>query len=230
MDIDHLNMVALVIFFVATLGYHIGYNVYGRMMPLSTVKGKVHRYRKDWVENILQSRNTLLAVQAVRNQIMTTTWLASSVLLVLAFFLSSGIAGRGTAPIEESAFMSFFGIEDFGWLRYKIYLLLTLLGFAFLMFLFSLRHVMLFNTLIGVSPELIAQLEHVEAAEYLAQLANRSSSRFTYGLRATYFTVPTLSWLFSTWMFIITTAALWLWLFIFLDTRGHRLPIRRHPV
>lgn len=225
--IDTLNWIAVVVFLLATIGYHGTYNLVARRIPFATVKGKVHRYRKDWIENMIQSRNTILAVQTVRNQIMATTWLASSALLVMAFFLTSVL--RGTDPLHENALFDTLGIEDFGWLVYKIYAILFIFGFAFLMFLFSVRHVLLFNTLIGVSPELITQIEGYEAAEYLGQLANKSASRFTYGLRATYFALPLIAWLFSIWAFLILTVGIWMWLFFAMDTRHRPGETRHHP-
>lgn len=213
-ELQTLNYIGLAVYAFCTLGYHGFYAFLARRHPMVTVKGKVERYRKDWVDNVLQSRNILMAVQTVRNNIMAVTWLASSLLLVLAFFLTSGLRG------EESAVFRQLGIEDAGFLRIKVDIILAVYGFGFLMFLFTVRHLVLFNTLIGTSPDLITQTEGIDAAEYLAQLLNRSQSRFTYGLRATYFSIPTLAWLFSTWAFIVTTIGIWLWLVLFMDTRN----------
>lgn len=217
-----MNWIGLAIFAFCTVVYHGVYHWISKRSPFATVKGKVERYRKDWVEGILQSRNIILAVQTVRNNIMATTWLAGSVMLVLAFLLTSGIKG------QDSEVFNALGIVDHGFLRIKVDLLLFTFGFAFLAFLFSIRHVILFNTLIGTSPELITQVEGVEASEFLARLINRSHSRFTFGLRATYFSLPLIAWLFSTWAFIIFTVAIWLWVLFVLDTRTSTNEAHRH--
>ncbi len=214
-----LNWIGIGVYAFCTLGYHWLYAFISRRHPLSTVKGKVERYRKDWVENILQTRNIIMAVQAIRNHIMATTWLAGSVLLVLAFFLTSGIRSEGVFAAPSEVFQA-LGIVDQGFLRIKIDLLLVVFGFAFLAFLFAIRHMVLLNILIGTSPELITQVEGVEASEYLAQLLNRGHSRFTWGLRATYFSLPVIGWLFSPWAFVILTVTIWLWVLLVLDTRS----------
>ena len=212
--VETLNWVALGIFAFCTVGYHLLYQMWERARPFSTVKGKVERYRKDWVEQILASRNIILAVQTVRNTIMATTWLAGSMLLVMAFLITRGIKGT------DSEVFRALGIIDHGFLTIKVDLLLAIFGFAFLMFLFTIRHLVLFNTLIGTSPELITQVEGIEASEYLGQLINKAHIRFTFGLRSTYFSIPVIAWLFSVWAFIVSTLLIWLWLVLIMDTRN----------
>lgn len=223
MSIELLNWIGLAIFAFCTVVYHGTYHWVSRRHPLSTVKGKVERYRKDWVEGILQSRNLILAVQTVRNNIMATTWLAGTAILILAFLLTSGIKGA------ESEVFQNLGIVDHGFLTIKVDLLLITYGFAFLAFLFSLRHLILFNTLIGTSPELITQIEGVEASEFLSKLVNRAHSRFTFGLRATYFSLPLIAWLFSPYAFITFTLLIWLWVVFVLDTRTSIHESYHHP-
>ena len=213
MDLETQNWLAIGIFAAATVGYHTLYHLYYRAYPLQTERGKLERYRKDWVANILQSRNSILAVQTIRNTLMATTWLAGSMLLVLAFLLTQDVRGEDAEALDK------LGIVDHGFLSWKLNLLLVLFGFSFLMFLFALRHLVLFNVLIGASPELITQVEGIEAPEYLGQLINRAHARFSFGVRATSFSLPALAWLYSPWAFIVLTIAVWLWIMLIHDSR-----------
>lgn len=214
MDLFTLNLIATALFVFCTLGYHTVYHIMATVHPMRTVKGKMERYRKDWVEGVLETRNIIMAVQSIRNHIMATTWLAGSILLAGAFFMTGG-----GGPVDSELLES-IGIVDHGFLGYKIALLLFLIGFAFLMFLLTLRHLVVLNSLMGVSPELITQVEGIEASEYLGQLLNRSHTRFTFGSRSLYFSLPVIAWLFSPWAFIVFTVAIWLWVMLVLDARN----------
>lgn len=214
MDLFTLNLIAVIFFVFCTVGYHGVYHVVAAIHPMRTVKGKMERYRKDWVESVLESRNVIMAVQSIRNQIMATTWLAGSILLALAFYMTGGMG-----PLDREL-LEFIGVVDHGFLRYKLALLLFLFGFSFLMFLLTLRHLVVLNSLMGVSPELITQVEGLEASEYLGQLLNRSHTRFAYGSRALYFSLPVLAWFFSPWAFIAFTLTIWIWVMFILDARN----------
>jgi uncharacterized membrane protein len=213
MDTFTFNVIAILIFLFCTVGYHGIYHFVTSVHPMRTVKGKMEAYRKDWMESVLASRNIIMAVQSIRNFIMATTWLAGSILLALAFFTTGGGGGA-------SDFFNFVGAYDDGFLQYKLGLLLFLYGFAFLLFLLTLRHLVVVNSLLGVSPELITQVEGLEASEYLGQLLNRAHARFTYGSRSLYFSLPVVAWLFSTWAFIVFTVLIWGWVLMILDTRN----------
>jgi uncharacterized membrane protein len=214
-DNVHLDWIGFGIFLFCTVAYHIIYHVYAANHPLRTVKGKMEQYRKDWVESVLQTRNIIMAVQSIRNHLMATTWLAGSLLLFMAFFLTSGIRG------EAQQVLDFLGASDRGVeIQIKIDLILATYGFSFLLFLLTLRHLVIFNSLLGTSAELITQVEGLEASEYLSQLLNRAHTRFSYGLRGLYFSLPAIAWLFSPWAFIFATVGIWLWVMLVLDMRN----------
>lgn len=226
-----LDWIALGIFFFCTVVYHLVYHLWATVRPFDTVKGKVERYRKDWVEQVLATRNIIMAVQTIRNTIMATTWMAGSVLLVVAFLITGGIQGTIGASGGDEGTFQIIRIPADAFIIVKLDLLLILFGFAFLMFLFTIRHLILFNTLIGTSPELITQVEGIEASEYLGQIINKAHNRFTFGLRSTYYSIPAIAWLFNTYAFIVLTVVLWLWLLFVMDTRAPFGPTRRahHP-
>ena len=231
-DIAIFDWIAIAIFASCTVVYHIVYYLVSERAPMKTVRGKIHRYRRDWVEGVIKTRNYIMAVQAVRNLIMTTTFLASSMLLVMAFIfnyiitgrlerdtqerVSQGAAGNETVTVNEPLFRIEHG-ELFG---FKVYLLLGLFVFAFLSFLLAIRLLNQFSILIGVSPELIGQVEGIEPADYLAHILNKAASRHTYGLRAAYFAIPAGAWLFSTEAFVALTVGIWFMLVFVLDTRN----------
>lgn len=221
-DVALFDWIAIAVFAFCTVVYHVGYYLISERVPMKTVRGKIHRYRRDWVEGVIKTRNYIMAVQAVRNLIMTTTFLASSMLLVMAFIFNYIITGRLERDTEASTRGDepLFRLEHGELFGFKVYLLLGLFVFAFLSFLLAIRLLNQFTVLIGVSPELVAQVEGLDPADYLAHILNMAASRHTYGLRAAYFAIPAGAWLFSTEAFLALTLGIWFMLVFVLDTRN----------
>jgi uncharacterized membrane protein len=220
-DVALFDWIAVGTFAFCTIVYHVVYYLISERAPMKTVRGKIHRYRRDWVEGVIKTRNYIMAVQAVRNLIMTTTFLASSMLLVMAFIFNYIITGRLEEQVQGNQTGDpLFRIEHGELFGFKVYLLLGLFAFAFFSFLLAIRLLNQFSVLIGVSPELIAQVEGLDPADYLAHILNKAASRHTYGLRAAYFAIPAGAWLFSTEAFLALTLGIWSMLVFVLDTRN----------
>lgn len=211
-----LDSVGLILFAWATLGYHITYVVLTRRDPLATVKGKIHLYRRTWVKRILDKDNQMLAVQTVRNLLMTASFMASSALLVVAVVLNlllQGVAPPRGVPIASPEL-----------LEAQLILVGAMFAFSFIAMLLSIRYLNQFVILIGADPDLIDHIERVDAVTYLSNLINRASNRYTYGQRGFYFAVPIIAWMFSPWAFLATTVGLMVYLMLYLDFKKWDAP------
>lgn len=141
------------------------------------------------------SKNGVLAVQTLRNNIMASTLLAST-----AIMLSSLIAVLMTnGNRDRSAFVFVFG--DTSELGYSIKYFAILVCFlvAFLFNVQSIRYYSHASILVNapfkkMSPHL---KHHNLTAEYVATTVNRGSYFWSLGLRAFYFSFPLFLWIFG---------------------------------
>lgn len=188
--VSNLDCLATAIFLICTIGYHSIYYPYRlSRMPMSTAKGKINLYRRSWVEEIVEKRDILTAVHQVRNLTMVATMFTSSSLLILG--------------VTANIFMTKYspGTDIFS---IKVYLLMTLFGTSFLLFLFSLRHLNYFSILIGAKKEVVESTEK-DMVEMLSERLNLAMNRYTLGARCFYYSLAVMAWFFSTWAFIAIT-------------------------
>lgn len=189
--ISTLDSFALAVFFTCTIGYHSIYYPYKlSRSPMSTAKGKINLYRKSWVEEIVEKRDINTAVNQIRNLTMVATMFASSSVLILGaiinVFLTKYSPGRDIFSI-------------------KVYLLMTIFGTSFMLFLFSLRHMNYFSILIGAKRELVESTEKIDMVEMLSERLSLAMNRYTLGARCFYYSLAVIAWFFSTWAFIAIT-------------------------
>ncbi|MGQ0534461.1 MAG: DUF599 domain-containing protein [Methanobacteriota archaeon] len=210
-----LDAAGFVLFLGATVAYHVGYLWWAHRHPMETVKGKIHLYRRTWVKRVLDGNQQMMAVQGVRNLLMSSSFMASSSLVVIAVVLNFLITGRDTfaLPVQNPALFVYQG-----------YLLLLCFAFSFIAHLLAVRYLNLFTILIGADADLIAHAEGIDAVTYLTNLLNRANDRFTYGQRAVYFALPIVAWMFSSVWFILVTLAIAFYLVVHLDFKRWKPP------
>lgn len=192
-----LDALALALFFVCTVGYH---NVYYphrlRSSPMGTAKGKVDLYRRSWIENTLEKGEIITAVQQVRNVTSVATLFASSSLLIIGV-IANVFLTKYQLHLEESPVLDIF--------RIKAYLLISLFGASFMLFLFALRHLNYFSILVGAKKEAVESAEKVGFVDFLTEKINLAMNRYTLGVRCYYYSLAVIAWFFSTYAFIALT-------------------------
>ncbi len=204
-----VDLAGIAVFFAFTFGYHAAYYVYAQRHPLSTVKGKIHLYRRTWIKRILDRGDYVLAIQALRNLIMASSFMASSSLLVIGIILNFTISGTYASVLV--------GGEKQALVEAKLYFLTAIFGFSFWQFLLNIRLLSQLTLLIGSDPDLIDHVEGVDAITYYSTLLNRATNRFTYGQRGFYFSLCVIAWIFSSWLFVALTFLIGLFLVGVLD-------------
>ncbi|OWM75496.1 hypothetical protein CDL15_Pgr021660 [Punica granatum] len=145
--------------------------------PNKTVIGVNAISRRLWVQAMMEdvSKNGILAVQTLRNNIMASTVLAST-----AITLCSLIALLMTSGNENnSSFLVVLGDRSTFWFSIKYY---------------SHASILINVPYKKISPD----HRHQEArAEYVATTVNRGSYFWSLGLRAFYFSFPLFLWMFG---------------------------------
>ncbi|KAK7385469.1 hypothetical protein VNO78_31190 [Psophocarpus tetragonolobus] len=192
-----LDIVLVPTGFLVMLAYHFWLLHRVIKYPTKTVIGVNAINRRFWVQAMMEdvSKNGVLAVQSLRNNIMASTLLAST-----AIMLSSLIAVLMSSGNERKTVVSeVFGDRSELGLSVKFFSILVCFLLAFLLNVQSIRYYSHASILINVpfkkmSPNLRHQML---TAEYVATTVNRGSYFWSLGLRAFYFSFPLFMWLFG---------------------------------
>ncbi|CAA7023293.1 unnamed protein product [Microthlaspi erraticum] len=182
--------------------------------PSSTVVGLNAFNRRLWVQAMMEdsSKNGVLAVQTLRNNIMASTLLAST-----AIMLCSLIAVLMTSGTGERSVWFVFGDKSDRAFSIKFFSILVCFLVAFLLNVQSIRYYSHASILINVP---FKQLMAVSSGghghgslmminqDYVAATVNRGSYFWSLGLRAFYFSSPLFLWIFGPIPMFITCCVL----------------------
>lgn len=189
--------VALLLIYHGYLHYKVGKN---RAYTIQAVNVMA---RTAWVVTVMREGRDILAVQTLRNSTMAATFLAStSVLLIIGVLTLSG----QTDKLEGAWHV----LNTVGsrhpelWLA-KLLLLLIDLFVAFFSFAMSIR---IYNH-VGYMINVPLALNHrVISPEHVAVHLNRAGKYYSIGMRAYYFSVPIVFWLFGPHLMLASTVLL----------------------
>lgn len=187
-DIISFALSAFLLFF-----YHAYLRRKVRKDPTYTVQALNRIVRTAWVETLMSSgRPDVIAIQTLRNSTMAATFLAStSVLLIMGVLTLSGEGDKLSG--------SWHVLNNFGathaelWLTKLILLLLDLFT-AFFSFAMAIRVYNHVGYMINVP---IALNHKAISPQHVAVYLNSAGSYYSMGMRAYYFTVPLVFWLFG---------------------------------
>lgn len=170
--------------------------------PAYTVQAINQTARTAWVESIMRGKRDILAVQTLRNSTMAATFLAStSVLMIIGILtLSEGGKMEKTWHALNIAGATYPEL----WLV-KLICLLLVMFVAFFSFSMSIRVYNHVGYLINVPLE----LDHkMISPAHVATHLNRAGKFYSIGMRAYYFSVPLVFWLFGPHFMFMATVGL----------------------
>jgi len=172
--------------------------------PAYTVQAINRIARTAWVETIMHDgKKDVLAVQTLRNSTMAATFLAStSVLLIIGVLTLSEQGGRFEATWHVLNTVGAKHPEL--WMTKLIFLLLDLFV-AFFSFAMSIR---VYNH-VGYMINVPMALQHkMITPAHVALHLNRAGGFYSIGMRAYYFLVPLVFWLFGPYFMLSATVIL----------------------
>jgi uncharacterized membrane protein len=177
-----------------------------------------------------QEGREILAVQTLRNSTMAATFLASTAVLFIIGVLS--LSGQGD-KLEGTWHALNIGSNHSELWLIKLLLLLLDLFCAFFSFAMAVR---VFNH-VGYLVNVPLSLGHkMICPAHVAAHLNRAGKFYSLGMRAFYFTVPLVFWLFGPHLMLAATVGLIVVLFyldrapsIFVDGENGELPEEPHP-
>ena len=187
---------AMVTAAVAFLGaYHWRLWRTNRSSPGATAMGRHRLMRAAWASMVQIGNRDLLAVQTLRNWIMSATCLASTSILFALGLLGATLTTDKLSQLAHE--LNFLGSQDTQLLLFKA--LLLLLNFMAAFFNFSLAIRAFIHS--GFAVNLTGEQEAVIGKDWGSAELERGALHFTLGMRGYYLAIPLALWLFGpTWM------------------------------
>jgi len=207
--------------FCTSVGLYSAYNLYIHWRegfdPGYTIHGISRTARVQWVTSVLETKNGILAVQTLRNATMASTFMASTSVLLAVGVLS--LTGNGENVRHTWHSLNFFGSVEPSMFAFKVLALLLNFFLAFFCFASSLRLYTHVGFMLG------AETGHEDNAHlgYMAEkYLNMGANHFSTGMRAFYFTVPLVFWIFGAQFMIFGTVFLVSIIFILDKTPNYK--------
>jgi uncharacterized membrane protein len=195
--------------------------------PGTAKRGLLNIFYALWVERAIDQKETIIAVQTMRNLIMATTFLSSSMLLLLGLLLripENGLDELFTLSVTSTELIA----------QYKLLLFVAVIVFSIIMFLLSLRQMVRFSILVGIPKESFLKIHslqfnktnedennphQIDAEALRKQVFIRAMNRFAFGIRAVFYAMTIILWFVSVYAFIIGTISLTAFLILYQDVK-----------
>jgi uncharacterized membrane protein len=204
-----LDIIAVAISVTLMLGYH-AYFVYSYIRkPHQVVAGWTTKVRTQWVVEILKKKSgDILAVQTLRNWILSATFLAT-----VSMFVSFGLLQflTQTARVEDPRSNSLIiRILTDDLVGPKTVVILCFNFMAFFCFSQSIRYFNHVGFTINIPMEDTVTEDSdsifvYESADHVAHLLNVGAKFFTLGMRAFFFSIPATFWYFGPISLMVAT-------------------------
>jgi uncharacterized membrane protein len=175
-----------------------------RNNPTYTIHGVNALARRLWVENIMRnSSKDVMAVQTLRNFVMGASLMASTAALLIVGTLT--LSGQAENIAQSWHILSIGGSHATELWIFKVMLLLVDFIVAFFAFAMSVRLANHVVFLVNV-PEHDAH--HNLSPKAVARRLHRAGNMFAIGMRAFFFAVPLVFWLFGPYFLLMSSIGL----------------------
>lgn len=223
-DTIQLNLLAFVIFVICVTIYVIKLK-YAMIKPGTTKRGLLNLLYSQWVEHMATQKSTIVPVQTMRNLIMSVTFLSTAIMILLGLLVQFQHTG-----LDD--FSTLTNLSEANLIDFKNIILFTALTSSLITFLLSLRHMVRFSIIIGLpckdiekkATEKIEQEQNIEcqidALSLQKDVFIKAMNRFTYGIRALYYSIILLFWFMGPFIFMAATIVLTIFLIIFIDVKA----------
>jgi len=191
--VTHIYDVAGFVLSAATVAiYQLYLRWRNRRDPASSALYGMNAARVAWVEGVMRDGRDILAVQTLRNSTMTSSFMASTAILLIIGVLT--LSAQGDKLTGTWHALNVLGNDSSEMWLFKLLIMLFDLLFAFFAFCLSMRLYHHIGYQINVHKDL--RQDCTQPAHVGAEL-NRAAIFYRVGMRAYYFTVPLLFWLFG---------------------------------
>lgn len=186
------DIAAAVFSVLLVAAYHLFLRQQLKRDPFYTVQAINALARTAWVEEVMKTGKDILAVQTLRNSTMAATFLASTAALLIIGTLTLTEQSEKLHAAWQS--LNMFGSASQSLWQLKLLLLIGDFLGAFVCFSQSIR---LFNHVGFMINVPLARNHKAISPQHVALHLNRAGRAHAMGMRAYYFAVPLVFWLFG---------------------------------
>lgn len=195
-EMNTLDIMALAFSLTVLLSYQAFFVYQLKHQPSSTITGWSQDIRRKWVKNTaLKQNGDILAVQSLRNWIISSTFLAT-VSMTISFGLLSFLSSADRITNQDSFLYALIMDPS---ISVKAIFILTCNFLSFFAFTQSIRYFNHVGFALGTS------LLNESEVDNVARLLNTGAAFFTFGVRSFYCSFPFTFWLFGPIYFIVST-------------------------
>lgn len=195
MDVHTFELVAMIALSMTFVVYHI--ILFTRILrnPTSTSSGQNNLIRQAWVKVILDERKDILAIQALRNVMMSSSLLATTALtlssIIAAFFIKGG---------DETSKISEMGqhLSEHFTVEHKLFAMIVLFMLSFFSYMQAVRINSHVGFMFGIpSDGSTTDRPDFLTLDYICKCMFRANLYHTLGTRLFYAAFLTVIWLFG---------------------------------
>lgn len=212
-----LDWIGLAIFVLAILGYRYFLAWMLKKSPERLYLGKLQAYRAAWIEAHTGGKESIVAVQTLRNTIMTASFLASTAILLIMGAIN--LLGNLSTLENTLSRLNFLGTASQNAEMLKILLIILTLSYAFFNFTSSIRGINYLSFILNIPRHKLEDIEGKNTNHVIAQIFLSSGIHFSLGMRAYYFMIPLFLWIFNPLLMIGSTFFM-VWIMIRRDLAG----------
>ncbi|KAF2074395.1 hypothetical protein CYY_004291 [Polysphondylium violaceum] len=155
---------------------------------------------------MIDGKKDILAVQTLRNMVMSSTLLASTSITLVVLIINLLVSSSLTSALDK---IRIIGARNAEILIYKSFVLILLFLFSFLNFATSIRYVTHLAFLVNVTA-----FNKECSKEYCYNNLNAGSNHYTVGVRTFYFSMAIILWFFDPVFLLSGTIIILYWLYL----------------
>lgn len=215
-QLDWLNIGATLWFF----GCWLGYAAFARQRAKTSynLSAVLQVYRKRWMHEMLLRQNRIADAALLSSLERNVSFLASTSIFIIAGLVTLMASAE---QIHATLVALPFTNSDLTskQLQFKICLLIAIYVYAFFTLTWAMRQYGICAVLLGASPAADGadsannEQQNRQHANMTAKVIDHAGHSYNYGLRAYYFSLSVLPWLFNAWLFMfavgVVTAVLY---------------------
>ncbi len=206
-----MDVLALIVFLACITFYSTFYYYESEVNRSLTARKLLDIYREAWIKKQVEEGNIIVIVQTLRNIIMVSSFIASSLVIFVSLVLNKVVVFHKGSDI--------FSFQDQPWVMWKLYILTTLLSLCILKLLNSVRHLLRFNIVAGTDFSLIEKYEGTSGIKYCSEIIKESADGFAFATRGLYYSLVLVLWFFNVYLFVVSTVMLTIVMCFFKDFR-----------
>ena len=185
-------------------GYYFFLNLKVRKNPTYTIHGVNALARALWVEHVMRNNaKDVMAVQTLRNWVMGASLMASTAALLIIGTLT--LSGQAENISHSWHILSLGGSHATELWIIKVMLLLVVFLVAFFAFAMSVR---LANHVVFMVNVPNQDAHHNLSPKAVGKRLQRSGNMFAIGMRAFFFAIPLVFWLFGPYFLLMSSIGL----------------------